>query len=462
LATFASIITLVATSPVLGQSNQELMDIIREQQRQIEELSKKVDALMGQTEAATEKAEQAAETAEQVEQDTNVVFKWGPAPTLQSEDGTWSFKVRGRLFVDGGYLGDDDGFFDDSNATELRAARLGVEGRIFKDFGYKFETDFADNDVDIKDAFIEYDGPVIEPVKFVRLGQFKTPNSLEELTSSRYITFMERAAITDAFDLDRRIGAGTAVGGENWGIEGGLFGQNVDVQDRNEGFAVAGRGYYAFEDLVGEDTVLHLGTSARFRDLDNSADDSEVRYRQRPFFHFTGTRSVDTGSIENADNDVFWGGEAALVAGRFSAQAEAANTWLQRSDGGDADSLWGAYGSVSYFLTDAKRNYSAGSGTFGRVSVDNPIHEGGMGAWEIAARYDYISLNDGGAEIRGGKQGTTIVGVNWYLNNYVRMMLDGAWTRVFDANPRDTSGNAAVDGSQNDIFGVGARAQVDF
>jgi phosphate-selective porin len=50
------------------------------------------------------------------------------------------------------------------------------------------------------------------------------------------------------------------------------------------------------------------------------------------------------------------------------------------------------------------------------------------------------------------------VGVNWYLNDYIRMMLDGAWTRVFDA--RDS--NAAASGSSNDIFGVGARAQVDW
>jgi phosphate-selective porin OprO/OprP len=56
--------------------------------------------------------------------------------------------------------------------------------------------------VDITDAYIEYDGPVIEP-GFVRIGQFKTPNSLEEQTSARFITFMERAAFTDAFDFDR-------------------------------------------------------------------------------------------------------------------------------------------------------------------------------------------------------------------------------------------------------------------
>ena len=39
------------SGPTLGQSNTELMDIIRQQQRQIEELSRKVDALQGQARA---------------------------------------------------------------------------------------------------------------------------------------------------------------------------------------------------------------------------------------------------------------------------------------------------------------------------------------------------------------------------------------------------------------------------
>jgi phosphate-selective porin OprO and OprP len=77
-----------------------------------------------------------------------------------------------------------------------RAARLGIEGTVWKDFGYRFEVDFADDGVEIKDAYIQYDGGGVEPARYIRVGQYKTPNSLEELTSSRFITFMERAAIT--------------------------------------------------------------------------------------------------------------------------------------------------------------------------------------------------------------------------------------------------------------------------
>jgi phosphate-selective porin OprO and OprP len=459
--TGVSAVALLAASvsPALAQSAAELREIIREQQQQLEELARKVDELQRQTEEAGEKAEAAAETAQQVEEAQGFEFSWGPSPTIRSKDGNFEVHVRGRLFVDGGYIDDEDGFYSNDNATELRAARLGIEGIAWRDFGFKLEVDFADNEVDLTDAFIEYDGEFTDPA-YVRVGQYKTPNSLEEQTSSRFTTFMERAAFTDAFDFDRRVGLGSGVHGDSWAFNAGLFGQNAGDAENDEGFAVAGRGHYAWLDALGADSVIHLGASARYRSLDNDADGDSVRYRQRPFFHFTNTRSVDTGDLDNADGDVFVGGEHALVFGPLSVQAEAGHTWLQRGNGeDDASGLWGGYIDASYFLTGESRSYEADEGVFGRVRVSNPVHEGGPGAWQIGARFDYLALNDGSADVEGGKQYSAIAGVNWYLNNNIRMMLDFAYTRVFDASD---AANAAADGSSNNIYGVGARAQVDF
>jgi Phosphate-selective porin O and P len=67
-------------------------------------------------------------------------------------------------------------FYKNDNATELRAARLGIEGNFLQGWKYKFETDFANSEVDVKDAYIEYSGEFVEPA-YVRVGQYKTPNS---------------------------------------------------------------------------------------------------------------------------------------------------------------------------------------------------------------------------------------------------------------------------------------------
>jgi phosphate-selective porin OprO/OprP len=462
--TGVSAVAILAASsgPALAQSAAELREIIRQQQRQLEELSRKVDELERQTEQARQKADTAAETVQKVEKEApDIKVKWAPGPTFSSKDGSWSVHVLGRLQVDGGALGDDDDFYKNDNATELRAARLGFEGKFYDGWDFRLEADFVNSTIDLKDVYLQYSGEFVEPA-YVRVGQYKTPNSLEELTSRRFITFMERAAIIDAFELDRQIGLGSGVSGENWGVDAGLFGQNASDQQDNEGYALAARGHYAFfpdpEDR-GEDSsqVVHLGASVRYRNFDNDTFGSEIQYRQRPFFHFTNTRSVDTGTVEDAEGDVWVGPEFAWVTGPFSLQSEFANTFLQRKHGeDDANNLWGGYLSASYFLTGEHRNYAPERGIFDRVKVERPLQDGGPGPWELGARADYIDLNNEG--VKGGEQISYIAGVNWYANNYVRLMLDGAITQVFDA--RDT--DAAVRGSSNLVYGGGMRVQVDW
>ena len=256
----AATVLLLSPNPGAAQSNAELMDIIRQQQRQIEELSRKVDALEGKAQqatekanaatekantatetanTATEKADTATETVQKVEkEEPDIKVKWAPGPTFSSKDGSWSVHVLGRLQVDGGALGDDDDFYKNDNATELRRARLGAEGNFYQGWKYRLEADFANSSLDLKDAYIEYGGEFVEPA-YVRVGQYKTPNALEQVGSDLFTTFMEKAAIIDAFELDYQIGLGGGVSGDNWGVDAGLFGQNASEQQDNEGYALA-------------------------------------------------------------------------------------------------------------------------------------------------------------------------------------------------------------------------------
>src|SRR5262245_47803584 len=119
----AATVLLLSPNPGAAQSNAELREIIRQQQRQLEELARKVEELERKTEEAGEKAETATTTVQKVEKESpDVKVKWAPGPTFSSKDGSWSVHVLGRLQVDGGALGDEDDFYKNDNATELRRA----------------------------------------------------------------------------------------------------------------------------------------------------------------------------------------------------------------------------------------------------------------------------------------------------------------------------------------------------
>jgi phosphate-selective porin OprO/OprP len=351
---------------------------------------------------------------------------------------------------------------------ELRRARLGVEGTAWYDVDYTLEFEFAEDGVDVTDALVEFKH--IDPVSFM-VGQFKTPNSLDEQTSSRFITFMERAQFTDAFELDRRLGAAVAVGGSNWQTVVGLFFQNSGVEDdagpfKNTWGAVAARAHYAIPFGPEDKAFIHLGTSVRYRDCNNDIDDSgacggdEVRYRERPFFHGTDRRTLNTDTIDNVESDIFWGPEFGLFHGPLAVKSEAGLLWGSREDGvpgentSDFGPLWGAYVDVAYFVTGETQPYDKGEGALDRPDVKNPVFEGGLGAWEVAARFDYLSLEDASSGIEGGEQWTVVGGVNWWLNRWSKLQFNYAHTKV-TGGPLTASGDYDVDG-----FGV--RAQVDW
>jgi phosphate-selective porin OprO and OprP len=375
------------------------------------------------------------------------VSKFGAAPSFASNDGTFVFKPRGRLFIDYWNSNDDRSRNSDYDATEVRTARLGGEGEI-KGVKYKMEAEFEENGMTgLTDAYIQI--KAFKPLVFT-IGQQKTGNSLEELTSSRHITFMERGGLTDAFSFSRQIGVKVSRDAKQWGAAVGVFRGAFGDNTPDEEATVAGRGYLHGK-VANEKGLFHMGSSFRYRDFEKSS--RTARYRQRPHSHIQ-TRYVDTGALA-ADSDMFLGIEGALVVGPFSSQAEWGYQSVDVIGGGNPDFQAG-YVDVSYFLTGESRTYK--KGTFQRPKVNNPVGQGGLGAWQVAFRTDLVDLNDGGA--RGGKQISYTVGVNWHLNRWSRIMLNYAHSNI-----KDSEAGAALltDGSGNNrINSFGLRSQFDF
>ena len=429
---------------------------MRAMQAQMRELQRQVSEA---------KSDAAAAKGSSSSDDLDLKVKWKGAPELSSRDGKFKFKVRGRIMTDYDGINQDQSITGDPDISgvELRRARLGVEGVVFYDWKYKFEIDFAGNSVGVKDAYLAYANWAPTELSEVRFGNQYVYNSLEQLTSSRFITFMERAAFTEAFFLERQIGAGVLLGSDHWSFQTGYYGAEAGDQgtftDDTTAYSVRG----TVAPINNDTTVVHLGASYRHRDAGTSDDGIAdlFRYRARGADLHLADRFVDTGAI--GDSDDMFVLEGALVWRSFSVQGEYAQleTELPTALGNVSPTYNGWYVDASWFITGEMRNYEADEGVFGRTKVKNPVYggSGGWGAWQIAGRYDTLDLSDKAAAIAAGpascadcgEQKTWLIGVNWWMTDYTALKLQVS--------------QSEIDGGANDgatIDGVGLRAQIDW
>lgn len=352
-------------------------------------------------------------------------------PFAAAQDAT--IKIGGRVMLD--YTMADIGGVD-LNASEARRVRLNASGKYGNSIKYKVELNKASGDsINIEDAYIQFT-PASSKFK-IKVGQFNTHNSLDEQTSSRFMSTIERAAFTDAFAFNRRLGVSVGTSGKNYTFDAGIFAENLEADNVEEGHAFSARG--TFNPVKTDETLVHLGAAWRYRSKGDTA--SDLRYRQRPYTHVAPSRIIDTGRFAKSDN--FLGAEAAVIHNNLWASGEYAVLSASGSGTNTDGDFSGFYGEVGVFF-GGKKTYKGGK--FNRPKVDNPIGDGGMGAVSLVARYDSLDLQDA---VYTGKLETMVLGADWWPTKQTRIGVN-----YFDAN--------ATNGSAPDASGVVARLGFDF
>ena len=198
------------------------------------------------------------------------------------------------------------------------------------------------------------------------------------------------------------------------------------------------------------DNQLHFGGSLHWRNLGDPI--SLLRYRQRPFVHSVDTRFIDTKNITDANEELTYGLEAAIIAGRFHIAGETHWASVKRI-GFVNPTFFGGAIEAGLFLTNDKLDYKGG--IFKGVRVSKPVGDGGFGAVQLNMRYDRLDLNDGG--IIGGIQDGYMASLIWTPVDYVRFMLNYGHLEYEKAL-------GIVAGAPNDfsVDVVAARAQIAF
>lgn len=379
--------------------------------------------------------------------------------------------------------------------AEARRVKPTIEGTLYGDFDYKVQIDFGGGSTTLQDVYMSYYG--LPCFANIRVGHMKEPFSLEELTSDEWLEFTERS-VANAFVTanqysDRNTGVQLfntefnqrmtwAVGGfmQQYNSSGTSFQpyNNVNVAAR-----VTALPWYADNGCE----LLHLGFGFRnlFRTDNpssvNSTGNTELEYLSTPDWHLGGLKMVNTGPIV-ANNVSEINPEFAFSYGPFSVQGEFFDAFLNNAEmyyyttatstvpsklkttGISNPTLDGYYVMASWFVTGEHRVYDPKFGVFARPipNCNFDPAAGTLGAWELAARYDSINLND--ETISGGTEQDWTGSLIWYLNPNLKWMFDYVHAHINGAPVTSASGPYSsvynVHNGDANIFDT--RFQVDF
>lgn len=450
---------------------------------------------------------------------------WGSGPEIpmktswgregfqaQSEDKGFKIHIGGRVQLDAVGLSAPDlalGGVGAQDAVDFRRARLRVDGTMYYNMQWAAEFDFVNafdadptNPADYVNAFggdamhtvaptdLWWDFSELSWIGNLRIGNQKEPIGLEHVQSSRFLDFMERSYLQDAFfgPFNNGFSPGIMVHDYNesetvaWQYGAYKNTQNIFAYDTGDNeYALTARAtcipWAACEDRQ----LVHVGFAASFRGLDPDEEiaTGNIRVRSRASLRNgpgpLNPTIADTNFAGRlfADNQVLLAPEFAVVNGPWLLQAEYVGGFVNGTTftpvGGvaaDAGQVYfqGSYVNLLYFLTGEHSHYDRHEARFARVtpyrnaSILPNGKSSGSGAWQVGARYGFLDLTEDG--IDGGYIQDLTLGLNWFLNPHAKLQFNFIAEHV-DNTLRN---NLGVVTAENDAFltGIGARFACDF
>jgi phosphate-selective porin OprO/OprP len=372
---------------------------------------------------------------------------------FEAKDTSFQWWFDSRLQVDGA------AYFENknpmSNGTIMRKVTFAMKTIIWKNWQAEVDVDYGEAVLDLRDAFVQYNFPTVD--LSLKVGNFKEPFGLDELISSRLLTFMERSSSSNAIALGRRVGFSanywTNYGQATVGVFGHEVGTRIDKGTADEGFSTNLRITAAPLNEHGKN--LHIGVAASYKtpDAATGAPLNSTEVKSRTETYVFDPKLLHTGTIADIN---YWNrvsGELMGVFGPFYFQAEYLGMKITRWYGKPAIKLGGEYALLSWMVTGETREYFVDEGESGPIEA--PKHS--WGALELAARYSICDLNDTNAGIKGGKSNILTLGVNYYPASTIKFMLNYAIVKL-DNNA--TSNGKFIGGDDHSLLQIRVQASI--
>lgn len=444
LATVAVLIAVPATSWAQDASSQQLQQV----ESQIQSLQAQLQEMKAQSAPEHDAAPPIHASGAHVSIDKG-------RPTIASDDGRFSatLRVLGQFDMADYMQSGSAKLLPSANGPELsdganvRRAWFGLQGVAFGDWSYFANFDFGgsngtESPGHIQSLYVQYDG--LKPFAF-RAGVFPDPANLDDGVASADLPFLERAQPSDMsrnlVGADGRDAASLLYLGHRFfgalSLSGGKVGDGPVFQEQ-----LAAVGRLSALVLSSDDASFLVSASGTdlFQPPATTVGPTSLRtltLAEAPELTVdsNGTKLISTGAID-ADKYYQWSLEAAGNWRSLYAQGGYYGYQVDPQLAGIPDySFSGWYGEATWTLTGEVKAYNPLLGAFSapQPAVPFSLENGTWGAWELAARYSDLDLNDragvatlptptGG--IRGGEQKILTLGVNWYPNSNFRFLLD--------------------------------------
>jgi phosphate-selective porin OprO/OprP len=224
---------------------------------------------------------------------------------------------------------------------------------------------------------------------------------------------------------------GSPIAGTSYGLAYSRGRGNKSAQ--YDGADFIGRGTANVAKLLGrDDIVTHLGLGYSTGKVKSATSYASARDESRAYSgFFNGTEAVTAGSTRTR-SDV----EYAVAYGPYKVQGEFFQIGYSDMTGTNAgsNSINMNYNEILWNITGESHNYSNTAGTFGWIKPNTKFSpNGGLGAWQVGVRLsDFDGSDFTAASGKTSKATSMTYGLNWYLNDNVRFMLNYVETKFDD------------------------------
>jgi phosphate-selective porin len=374
---------------------------------------------------------------------TNDGVVWDNRPSIRYGD--W-FQLDASALLEGNMTSTDPDPAGEGTVFEWNRRRIGVQGSVTKYVEYEVDYGFDaanEKNAEWRDVFVN-----LRPTSYAQLrgGKFKIPFGYERLTGPGNLDFVYRTRVSDALTPGRSIGVMVhgrafnrllryAVGTFEDGGDQPPAVEPVeplpDEQPPEEGRTWAARATVAplrLTSLPGGYNNLEVGGAYSH----GTVPEGRNHLQGDTVFggEFFDRQYYTKGPRTRFGLEVSWAMGPASLAAEYIVSREAREglgVGNEEQLDNDLPAIEGRgwYVAGTWVITGEERD--------GGVNPKRPLLQGGFGAIEVAARYDQLRFASAGspaeppsrspraANIAGNGDRAWTLGVNWYVNRWVRI-----------------------------------------